>query len=121
MVGKKDKNFYFYFTFFFLKGISIEFGRAQESIKAMTKILITQFDIISPSHLISAIFKTVKKSGTKVIQKPRARDTAAIIVFFSEKPILASIFIPITAIEPNKATIIPPITQSGMVSNTRLK
>ena len=49
-----------------------------------------------------------------VIPKPRQTLIAVIKIFLSLQPISEIDFMPMTAMEPNKITIVPPITTSGM-------
>lgn len=49
--------------------------------------------------------------------KPRVREIAKTRIVFESKPISATICMPMTAIEPNKMSMQPPRTGSGIVIN----
>ena len=62
----------------------------------------------------AAILPLLNVTLAMVIPKPRQTLIAVIKMFLSVQPISEMDFIPITAIEPNNMTIVPPITTSGM-------
>ena len=98
--------------------LSILFGRIQERRKEITNIFKTLLDNKSASHSAPKLLKrlTEEPAETLAIVMPKPRQTliAVIIIFFSVHPISEMVFIPIAAIDPNKMTIVPPITTSGI-------
>ena len=105
------------------KEICIESGKAQERMIEITNIFKTLLLNKSPNHSrprllnrLTDIAVAPLDNVTLAIVKPKPKQTliAVIKIFLSDHPNSEIDFIPIVAIEPNKMTIVPPITTSGM-------
>ena len=99
-------------------------GRTHERIKEIINIFRTQLDKRSLSHSKFSTLKILTDSATSlapngtvaiVNPKPKHMLMEVIKMFLSDHPISEIDFMPITAMLPNKATIVPPITASGIV------
>lgn len=88
------------------------FGSRKVSNRAITNTFATGFP---ENTSLNRGGNSLNISGTCVKPIPILRERAAIVVFLDVKPHLATIFIPLTTIEPNIIIVQPPRTGSGRV------